>query len=196
MAHLYFRRVMQNKIWKDIFGYEGLYRISNYGDVFSLKSNKTLKPETLERGYLRIGLNKEGKRKRFLIHRLVMCAFVEYKDYPEYEVNHKDMNTQNNFIENLEWTTNKENSDHKHSNKPELKQLFKKTMSKIGKKYCHLGTEASKKKVERYTKDGDYVDCRDSAREYDELGFNYKNISQVCNGEKKTHRSFVFKFAE
>ena len=69
-------------------------------------------------------------------------------------------------------------------------------MSKVGKEYCKLGIEASKKKVERYDKDGTYIDCRDSAREYRDLGFNYKNISQVCNGERKTHKSFIFKFAK
>ncbi len=58
--------------WKDIVGYEGLYKISNDGQVYSLISNKYLKFRFVKDGYYSISLFK----KSFLIHRLVAQAFI------------------------------------------------------------------------------------------------------------------------
>lgn len=183
------------EVWKDIKGYEGYYKISNHGNVFSIRANKIMTPEIMNRGgYLRIGLHINGKKERIMVHRLVMYTFIEYRPYPEFEVNHKDMNTKNNRLDNLEWVTNLENAKHKYENKPELIENSRKSMSKIGKKYNHIGVEASKKRVYRYDLELNLIDYKESAREYVSLGFNYKNISQVCLGEKKTHKKYIFSF--
>ena len=98
------------EIWKDIKGYEGLYQVSNLGNVKSLKTNKNLYSSNAK-GYRRVGLFK-GKRKGYSIHRLVAQAFIPN---PENKpcVNHKDCNRANNNVNNLEWCTHKENNNYK-----------------------------------------------------------------------------------
>lgn len=109
------------EIWKDIKGYEGLYQISNTGKVKSLKrimkSRKCeeiiRKPSKLPKGYLRVSLCKNGEIKYYSIHRLVAEAFIPNENnYPC--VNHKDCNTSNNNVENLEWMTYEENNSYKN----------------------------------------------------------------------------------
>ena len=108
--------------WKDIEGYESKYQVSNYGNVKSLsrvKKNhsklqiihgRVLKPERTRLGYLRISLSRDGKEKRFLVHRLVADAFIGKND--GLEINHKDGNKANNHFSNLEWVTRGENIKH------------------------------------------------------------------------------------
>lgn len=100
------------EIWKAVKGYEGLYEVSNTGKVRSLNYNRTGKVKELLRGncgdYLFVSLCKEGKRKPFLIHRLVVQTFIG--EIPKgLIVNHKDENKQNNNVDNLEIVTQKYN---------------------------------------------------------------------------------------
>ena len=100
------------EVWKDIKGYEGLYQVSNLGNVKSLKTNKNLY-YSKSRNYLRVGLNKNGVRRGFSIHRLVAQAFIPNpKNKPC--VNHKDCNPKNNCVDNLEWCTHKYNNSYKN----------------------------------------------------------------------------------
>lgn len=108
------------EIWKDIKGYEGLYQISNLGNVKSLERhtktknnititipNKVLKPLDNGSGYLTVHLRKNGKRNVHYIHRLVAETFIgEIKNQ---DINHKDFNTYNNKLSNLEICSRKEN---------------------------------------------------------------------------------------
>jgi len=107
------------EIWKDIENYEGLYKISNFGNIkampkkagFNNRKEKLLKYKINQFGYLTIGLCKNSKRKWFMIHRLIANAFISsIKNKPQ--VNHKDGNKQNNHIDNLEWCTSSENLKH------------------------------------------------------------------------------------
>lgn len=184
--------------WKDITNYEGLYRVNCNGDVYSIRKNKILTPERLSGGYLRVGLFDElGNRKRFLIHRLVLCEFDEYRQYPEWEVNHIDMDTSNNHISNLEWVTQEQNHQHAVENNPTRYDKSRELCSKIGKEYGHLGIEASKKPVLRIDKETfEIIERYESARDASRQGYNYKNISAVCNGTKKTHNGFIWKFEQ
>lgn len=73
------------EIWKDIDGYEGLYQISNEGNVKSLNYSHTgkerlLKPASNRGGYLHVQLCKDGKVKHHTVHRLVAQAFIENPD--------------------------------------------------------------------------------------------------------------------
>lgn len=107
---------MCNEIWRDIEGYEGLYQVSNLGRVKSLEKQcgvqiqkeKILKPGLVKGGYYRVGLTKNGIRKSKLVHRLVAETFIPIN----LTVNHKDGNKSNNTVDNLEWTTQKENNIH------------------------------------------------------------------------------------
>ena len=107
---------MIKKIWKPIIGYENLYKINNYGEVLSLRSNKILKPNDNGIGYFIIQLCKNGKRKNYLIHRLVAEHFLDNpNNLPE--VNHKDEDKSNNFVNNLEWCKHKYNMNYKQLQK-------------------------------------------------------------------------------
>lgn len=113
------------EIWKDIKGYEGLYQISNLGNVKALEKQcwnggawwtmkeKLLKPTKTNYGYFMISLYKGGKRcrKKFLVHRLVADEFIPNIDSKPY-INHLNHIRTDNRLENLEWITQRENCSH------------------------------------------------------------------------------------
>lgn len=103
------------EIYKDIEGYEGLYQVSNYGNVKSLISKKVLKPLEVK-GYLQIGLHKDKKKKLYKIHRLVADTFLDNPNKYE-EVNHIDEDKTNNNVTNLEWCTHFYNINYSQSKK-------------------------------------------------------------------------------
>lgn len=116
------------EIWKNIEEYEGLYQISNLGKVRSLDryvtdvnktqfiKGKNLKAGDNGKGYLIVSLLKNGFRKNHYIHRLVAKHFLENYDSKKV-VNHKDFNTKNNSVNNLEVVTQKENIKYSNANK-------------------------------------------------------------------------------
>ncbi|HRF71094.1 MAG TPA: NUMOD4 motif-containing HNH endonuclease [Candidatus Pelethenecus sp.] len=112
---------MELEIWKDIKGYEGLYQISNLGNVKSLGNKSNHKEEILMKqnlnfnGYLYIGLRSNSKRKIFRVHRLVAEAFIPNPLGKE-EVNHINCNKTDNRACNLEWNTRQENQSHAEKN--------------------------------------------------------------------------------
>jgi hypothetical protein len=106
------------EFWKDISGYIGLYMVSNWGRIKSLKKNygnngcyqeKILKPRICGKyGHLKIGLFKNNSHKDYLIHRLVLEAFIG--SCPEgKEGCHNDGNPRNNCVENLRYDTRSNN---------------------------------------------------------------------------------------
>ena len=96
--------------WKSVPGYEGLYIISEFGDVYSLKTSKIISA-TMSRGYRTIGLRLSGKTFMHKIHRLVLMAFKSMPNH-KHVANHIDGNKLNNHISNLEWCSQKENVRH------------------------------------------------------------------------------------
>lgn len=99
------------KEWRDIPGYEGLYKISKDGDVYSVISDILLKTHMRKDGYLAFGLYKDGKRKTCYVHRTVALAFIG-KRPDGLCVNHKDGVKTNNRVDNLEYITQGENVEH------------------------------------------------------------------------------------
>jgi hypothetical protein len=99
--------------WKEIDGYDGLYQISDFGRVKSLKGcNERILKQTINKyGYMIIYLSKDSIKKTLSVHRLVAQSFLEYKTDKLF-VNHIDANKTNNHISNLEWVTPKENTAH------------------------------------------------------------------------------------
>lgn len=102
------------EIFKEIRGYEGFYKVSNFGYVVSIRSGKKLKSDS-SHNYERVTLSVDGVVKRFFVHRLVCEAFLDNKEGKPI-VNHKDFNKRNNNLRNLEWCTPSENSIHAEAN--------------------------------------------------------------------------------
>jgi len=100
------------EVWKDINGYEGDYKVSNTGKVFSIKSGKELKIRKQSNGkYFCVILCRHGFLKMHRVHRLVALSFIPNPDNKR-QVNHKDCNSLNNNADNLEWATASENLKH------------------------------------------------------------------------------------
>jgi hypothetical protein len=102
-------------MWKDIANYEGLYKVNNIGEVYSIRTNKFIKP-TIRNNYLAVGLWKNGKVKMKSIHRLVAETFIP-NIYNLPEVNHINEDKTDNRVENLEWCTRKYNTNYGTRNK-------------------------------------------------------------------------------
>lgn len=106
---------MEEKL-KDVVGYEGLYKVSDIGNVYSLHKKGfhglyEMKQEVDVCGYYRVSLCKNGKHTHKRVSRLVAEAFIPNPDNKSI-VNHIDYNRKNNNVENLEWCTQKENVIH------------------------------------------------------------------------------------
>lgn len=106
---------MNKEIWKPIFGYEGLYEISNYGQIKRLNRDKRCRPFRLIKplkkadGHVCVDLSKNGSSKRRYIHTIVLETFVEARPQGM-ECRHLDGNPENNKIENLKWGSKSENT--------------------------------------------------------------------------------------
>lgn len=109
--------------WADITGYEGLYKVSNFGRVKAMPKRvnkyqeKIVKQHIMKNGYMGVILSKDSICKNHLVHRLVAKAFVNNEDEKPV-VNHIDYNRQNNIASNLEWCTTSENVKHSSVNNP------------------------------------------------------------------------------
>lgn len=92
--------------WKVIEGYD--YFISTYGNIENGSTGRILKPGINNHGYYYVTLCKNGKRKKFTIHRLVANAFIDNPNDKQC-IDHIDNNRLNNNINNLRWATQSEN---------------------------------------------------------------------------------------
>ena len=100
------------EIWKDIIGYDGFYKISNYGKVRSLKQNRDiiLKNQKDKSGYSIVALCKDGKAKTRTVHQLVAIHFINHKpNGHKLVVHHVDNDKDNNRSDNLKIITQREN---------------------------------------------------------------------------------------
>ena len=163
--------------WRDIKGYEGLYKISSCGKVYSIwkKSLKTLQDD--KDGYKKVTIYKEGKPKCIAVHRLVASNFLEKPDGKDY-VNHKDGNKSNNKVDNLEWCTQSENELHAHE--AGLKHTRKEVSSYIDgtfEKHFKSTIEATK-----WLKQNGYENASRSS------------ISEVCNNKRISAYGRVWKY--
>jgi hypothetical protein len=109
------------EVWKDVVGYEGIYQVSNLGNVkrisktrgvnIKYKNDYILKPMDNGKGYLRVKLTNNGISKRVMLHRIIAEAFIP-NIYNKKVVNHINCNLKDNSINNLEWCTQSENCLH------------------------------------------------------------------------------------
>ena len=150
-----------------IKGFENYY-IDEDGNIYD-KNKKLMTSKWIDNtGYYQIVLRKDGKRKYLRIHRLVALQFIPNPDgLPQ--VNHKDGNKLNNNIDNLEWTTNSENTKHGYDNElyhSKKRKIMVKAINKLN------GEEKIFSSIRECSK---------------ELGLNRKTISAILYGYKKTN---------
>lgn len=171
------------EIWKDIKGYEGLYQISNLGNVKSMdrliscKNNTTklckgtvLKPH--KNNYLFVRLYNNSIPETKYIHKLIADAFIPNpNNFPE--INHKDENKLNNSIDNLEWCTVSYNNSYGNR------------------------TQKTRKRVYQCDLTGNIIKLWDGIRlASKELNIPSQQISQCCNQTKyrKTAGGYIWKY--
>lgn len=174
------------EIWKTVKGFEGFYEVSSLGRVKSLgngnsnnSKERILKPVKCN-GYLRVPLWKDGKPKNFSVHRLVANAFIPNPlNLPQ--VNHKDENKENNCVDNLEWCTQKYNVNYgSRTEKCSKKLINREDLSKI---------------VHQFTKSGEFVREWNSLSDVQrEIGYSIGNISQCCQGKRKSAYGYIWSF--
>lgn len=215
--------IMNKEEWKDIKGYEGRYRISNHGRIYSILTN-IIRKQRLNKGYPTIKLNVNNKEKTFFVHRLVALHFVENTEEKP-EVNHIDENKENNHYTNLMWCTPKENSNWGtrrervsstlklfHMRPFSLKQRPKIKVVNLRKGRKRIiksdSTRYVEKRVEYSTgfygskevyvvdkKTGEIIDRFASIKAAARFyGLRQSNISDVCAGRVKTTGGYNFKF--
>ena len=204
------------EIWKDIQGYEGLYQVSNLGNVRSVDrtivdslgrehpyKGQILKPMLVAHGYLEVNLSKGDKRKPVNIHRLVAKEFIP-NPHNLPEINHIDENKQNNAAYNLEWCTSKYNANYGTRNERVMCARMKNSKwqkaiqdhtRKLGKRYGRINGLNNSKPVLQYSVDGKFIKEWVSMREVKrELSIDNCSIARCCNGKQKTAGHYIWKF--
>lgn len=179
------------EIWKDIEEYEGFYQVSNLGKVRSLDrvingfhtekfhiKGRIIKPVKCKNGYYEVHLNKNGKRKVFLLHRVVAKAFLPNpNDFPE--VNHKDEDISNNSLKNLEWCSSKYNANYGNRNiKNREGHLYQ--AKPIWQIDCATG-----KKIKQWRSIGEASKT---------LKIDDSQIIRVCKGRNKTAGGYIWEY--
>lgn len=167
------------EIWKDITGYEGLYQVSNLGNVRSLDywrrgGVKNLVPKRMGQ-YLGVGLCNGGKKPKYhYVHRLVALHFVDgYAD--GLTVNHLNENKMDNRAKNLEWCTQKEND-----------------LYGTGRKRSE---DSHKKPVQQIDASGKIVCTFSGAFETRTFGFTPSLVTACCKGKAQTHKGYIWQYA-
>ena len=131
------------------------YKVSSTGVVYSFKrgSKKVMKLTKDRYGYLRVGLMKDGKEKKFRVHQLVASAFLNHKiDGHKVCVDHINNVKSDNRVENLQLLSNRDNINKsiksKHRGVSYYKSLNKfRARTKVGGKYIHIGYYSSQQEA-------------------------------------------------
>lgn len=183
---------LEGEIWKPVVGYEEFYDVSNFGRIRNKgwrqgqhKSNIIMKQRYNKGGYLAVSLIKDKKKKIYLIHRLVYEAFIgklpkfEHKGkghcHEMFEINHKDENKENNYVENLELITRLENIRYGTRSRRQAMKLTK--------------------PVYQYTLDKKFVKFWEGgAPEIFKHGYNKSCISECCRGVQAYYRGFLWSY--
>jgi hypothetical protein len=191
---------MKDEIWKDIPGYEGLYKVSNKGRVYRLprvimRSNghpqslrgMIMKPQDNNRGYRYVILYAGiGEKQKMYLHRAVASAFIE-KPIGKDCVDHIDNYPKNNSVENLQWVTHKENMN---------------LMEERGRRkysdawYLQQSGKSKRRAVIATSVDTGEETLFPGAYEAERLGFQGSNIAKCCNGEREFHKGYYWRYAE
>lgn len=155
----------------DVFGYEGLYKIDKQGNVWSNNLKRYMSQIIDNKGYCRVYLTKDGNRKCLLVSRLVLKSFVPVENMDELQANHINENTTDNRLENLEWTTPIENSNHGTRND--------RISNALSKNVLCIDTNIS------------YINAKNAS---ELTGINKDSIRKCCGGHRKTAGGYHWKY--
>ena len=151
-----------------------------------------MKPHKTIKGYYQIVLYKNGKAKRYQIHRLVAKAFIKNSENKP-TVNHIDGNKLNNVVDNLEWCTSYYNmtygtlTERRVAHTDYSKPCYRENAIKNGKTVC--------RPVERYTKSGEYIDSFESATDAKrKLKLKSTHITECCKFQRKSSNGYVWRY--
>lgn len=129
------------EIWKTYI--EGFYEVSNLGNVRSVdrvvtfngtpsvRKGVILRPTKNSKGYMTVVICVNGTRTTKTVHRIVAQVFLDNPNRLP-EVNHKDLDTENNSLLNLEWITPDDNKAHAIANGAISRGNVKLTESEVG----------------------------------------------------------------
>lgn len=172
--------------WKDVVGYEGIYKVSDLGRVIRIKKckgtqgNNMLTPKKNESG-LYVTLRNQGNDVQKKIHRLVGKAFI-FNPENKPQINHKDGNRWNNHRTNLEWNSQSENMIHSHN---ELECNFT----------AYGENHANSMSVSQYNKNNELINVYGSVNEAGrQLKIEFTNIAKCARGERKFAGGFIWKY--
>lgn len=175
------------EVFKPIIGYEGLYEVSNLGNVRSCDRNITGKNGTRlykgrplaikddTHGYLTVNLWRNNKLKHFKVHKLVALAFIPNPDNLR-DVNHKDENPYNNNVENLEWLSHKSNINYGTRN-TRANSTHSKTVAQYSKETKDL-----------------LATYKNAYIAEEQTGICETGISACCTGKRKSAGGYIWKF--
>lgn len=159
--------------WRDVVGYEGLYKVSNFGNVMRIKVSTIAVPRLLKLQdagtCLTVILHKSGKAVSHRVHRLVATAFIPNSNSFPF-INHIDGNYRNNATENLEWCTARHNAAHGMGRPVNIREGDKVTSFpsvSAAARYlgCHMANIYYYAKNDIPTKDGIYVSFADELKQ-------------------------------
>ena len=186
--------------WRDIEGYEGIYQVSNLGQVRSLNYRRMDKVKILKlikdkENYLLTHLSNNGERKTYKVHRLVAKTFIPNPNSKP-QVDHIDTNSSNNKVFNLQWVTGKENSN----NPLTIKHTRKASREKWKNEDYIEKTNGNRLRGKNHPR-AKAVWCRELRKSWNtiqecskELKLNRTHISDVCRGIRKTCGGYTFVF--
>lgn len=159
--------------WRDVKGFEGVYKISNLGRLMSLKrgKNKILSETNKKGGYYSVVLNSGSETKYTRIHRLVYEAFIgELPTGRKYHIHHKDHNKQNNRVENLILLTAKEHY---------YEDIDSRNVSGMN----YYNQHVRPRKIKQLSLDGKFINIFSNAKEASRAtGVCSRNILQMAAG--------------
>lgn len=183
-----------NEVWEDIEGYNSKFQISNLGRVKNTETGKILKTYKDRYGYITTAIKYKGKTKHYLIHRLIATAFIPNTENKPH-INHINTIRDDNRIENLEWTTPKENNNNPLTRK-HLSTAMKIYGSMLGKKgkLC----PNSKIVLELNREDNNKIDrlwfsTMDIERE---RGIVNQKVSDICKGKRRRTPEYNFMYVD
>ena len=182
-------------MWYKLKGYGGNYLINEKSQILSIKRkgnpiNRILKTFIDKDGYVIVSLHKNNKSSQKRVHRLMAETFLnktDFKSMPwenrktinlnDLVINHKDENSKNNQINNLEWCTVTYNNNYG---------------TRLTKQAC-----SKSKQIDKFTLNNEYVCSYNSIKEICDLyGYNKSCISECCNGKRNKAYGYIWKFKE